>query len=55
MTGDTSMSVTSERGPRGQWIVSAIVRGYLVVKQYYYYTRREAIELFIAEYKDGIR
>lgn len=38
-----------ERTIQGAWKVSAIVEGYLVTKQYFGYTKREAIALFKEE------
>lgn len=32
------------------WEISAIVDGFLVTKQYFYYTKKEAITLFKQEY-----
>jgi hypothetical protein len=40
-----------ERGKNGQWIISAIVDGQLIHKQYYDYTKQEAIRLFMDEIK----
>ena len=41
--------VHAERGPYGQWCVSAIVRGHLMQRQYYGHNRTNSILLFIAE------
>lgn len=42
--------VSAERAfPSGAWNVSAIVNGYLMRRTYFGYTKREAIDLFIAE------
>jgi hypothetical protein len=38
-----------EKTIQGAWKVSAIVNGYLVTKQYFGYTKREAIALFREE------
>lgn len=38
-----SPSITLERGSSGQWVASAIVGGYLWHKQYYGYSKREAL------------
>ena len=43
--------MTIEKGVHGQWIVSDIVAGYLVTRQYYGYTKREAMRLFKKESK----
>ena len=45
--------MTAERNQAGAWIVSALVRGYLVTRRYYGYTRREAIRAFRAEVERG--
>ena len=39
----TYNDITIERGQHGQYIVSAIVDGYLWQKQYYGYTKRKAL------------
>jgi hypothetical protein len=41
--------ITLEKNRQGAWVVSAIVRGYLVTRQFYYYTKREAARLFLQE------
>lgn len=41
------MSVT--RGQYGQWCICAIVRGHLMMRQYYGHTKVFAIALFRAE------
>ena len=38
------------RNHAGAWVISAIVAGYLVTRQYYFYTKREAIRQFKAEF-----
>lgn len=41
------MKPTAQRlFPSGAWQVSAIVRGYLVTRMYYGYTKREAVQEF---------
>lgn len=35
-----------ERTREGGWVVSDIIGGYLVTRQYYGYTKREALQLF---------
>ena len=35
--------------PSGAWQCSAIIRGYLVTRTYYFYSRREAIAQFRRE------
>jgi hypothetical protein len=37
----------------GAWIVSDTVRGYLVTRTYYGYTKREAVRLFREEKRKG--
>lgn len=41
--------MTIEKTIQGAWKVSAIVNGYLVTKQYFGYTKKEAIALFKEE------
>lgn len=41
--------MTITRDHRGAYVISAIVRGYLVTRQYLGYSRREAIAEFRAE------
>lgn len=43
--------MTVERNHEGAYVVSDIVRGYLVTKRYYGYTKREAVALFKKENK----
>ena len=40
-----------ERNVYGAYVISDIVNGYLVTKQYYGYTKREAVALFKKETK----
>lgn len=35
-----------EKNYQGAWVISAEVKGYLVTKSYYFYTKREAVKLF---------
>ena len=42
------MSIT-KLFPSGAWQVHAIIRGYLVTRTYYGYTKREAARMFRAE------
>jgi len=42
------MSVS--RNYSGAWVISAVISGYLVTRQYYFYTKREAIRQFKAEF-----
>lgn len=41
------MTITKDH--RGAWCISAVIKGYLVQRQYFFYTRREAIKLFKEE------
>ena len=41
--------ITLEKNNQGAWVASAIVSGYLVTRQFYYYTKREAARLFLNE------
>ena len=34
----------------GAWVISAVISGYLVTRQYYFHTKREAIRSFKAEF-----
>lgn len=40
-----------ERNNQGAWVVSDTIGGYWVTRQYYYYTKREALRLFKQEFK----
>lgn len=40
-----------ERNYQGAWVISDIIGGYRVARQYYGYTKREAIRLFRADSK----
>ena len=42
--------MTIDKSYSGAWVISDIVRGYLVTRQYYFYTKREAIRQFKAEF-----
>jgi hypothetical protein len=44
--------LTVERNQYGAWVVSDIIDDYLVSKQYYDYTKKEAIEAFKEEFKE---
>jgi hypothetical protein len=35
-----------EKGPEGQYVISAIVGGHLMSKQFFGYTKKEAVKLF---------
>ena len=37
------------KNTQGAWVVSAIVGGYLMTRQFYYYTKKEAARLFLLE------
>jgi hypothetical protein len=37
------------KNTQGAWVVSAIVGGYWMTRQFYYYTKREAARLFLLE------
>ena len=41
--------MTVEKTTQGAWKVSDIVNGYLVTKQYFGYTKKEAIAIFKQE------
>lgn len=43
--------MTIERNHEGAYVISDIVKGYLVTMRYYGYTKREAIRLFRQEIK----
>ncbi len=45
------MTITTNRNRSGGLVLSAIVGGYLVSRQFYGYTKREALQLFRAEIK----
>ena len=43
--------MTISRNIHGAWVVSDIVNGRLIVRRYYYYTKREAVAAFKRETK----
>jgi hypothetical protein len=45
--------MTIEKTFQGAWRVSAIIGGWRYSKQYFYYTKREAVELFKEEFLKG--
>jgi hypothetical protein len=40
-----------EKNNAGAWVISDIIGGYRVARQYYGYTKREAVALFRADSK----
>jgi hypothetical protein len=45
--------MTIERTIQGAWRISDIIGGYLEVKQYFGYSKSEALRAFIAEHGKG--
>lgn len=45
--------MTAERTAQGAWRISAIVGGYRESRTYFFYTKREAIAEFRAEFKQN--
>lgn len=45
----TRSDVTIERNREGGWACHALVHGYLVQRQYYFFTKREALATFLAD------
>ena len=45
----TQKEITLEKNTAGAWSASAIVSGYLVTRQFYFYTKGEAARLFLQE------
>ncbi len=45
--------ISANQGIHGQWILSAMYNGFLIVSQYYFYTKEEAIDTFQEELKKG--
>lgn len=41
--------LTIEKNRQGAWVVSALVSGYLMTRQFYYYTKKESARLFLLE------
>ena len=41
-----------EKGSQGQWLITALINGYLVTRQFFGYSRKEAIKLFLQEVKE---
>jgi hypothetical protein len=46
--------MTIEKNVHGAWVVSDIIRGYLVTRFYYGYTKREAQRQFKRDTKDFV-
>lgn len=44
--------MTIEKNHSGAWIISTIWQGYLVTRSYYFYTKREAVRQFKAEFPE---
>lgn len=44
--------MTIEKNHAGAWTIYAIINGYLVTRSYYFYTKREAIRQFKAEFPE---
>jgi hypothetical protein len=40
-----------EKNINGYWIISSIIGGYLVIRKYLYYTKKQAIQMFKKELK----
>ena len=49
----TNNDMTIEKTIQGAWRISDIIGGYLEVKQYFGYSKSEAIRAFIAEHGKG--
>jgi hypothetical protein len=43
-----SSEITVTRGREGQWVVSAVINGYYESRQFFGYSRREAVSMFRA-------
>lgn len=46
-------SIQIERTFQGAWLISAMIDGYLVCKQYMGYTKKEAVSMFQQEHPEG--
>lgn len=46
-------SISIEQTFQGAWRISAIVKGYLVSKQYMGYTKKEAVALFQQQFPEN--
>ena len=44
-----------EKNIYGYWIVSDIIKGYLIERKYLYYTKEEAIRMFKKEFKGALK
>jgi hypothetical protein len=42
-----------EKNTQGAWVISDIIGGYRVTQTYYYYTKREAVQLFKQQTRAG--
>jgi hypothetical protein len=40
-----------EKNSAGAWVISALIGGYLVTEQFYFYTKKEATREFMNERK----
>jgi hypothetical protein len=50
---ESEVKMIVEKGSQGQWIITALVHGYLVSRQFFGYTRREAMKRFKLMVKDN--
>lgn len=46
-------SIQIERTFQGAWLISAMIDGYLVSKQYMGYTKKEAVSMFQQEHPES--
>lgn len=44
--------MSAYKNVHGAWVISAVIKGYLVTRQYYGYTKKEAIAEFKAENRE---
>jgi hypothetical protein len=44
-----------EKGPQGQWIISTIIDGHLVIKQFFGFSKDIAIKKFNQSLKKGVK
>jgi hypothetical protein len=47
--------LTIHKNRTGGYVISAIIDGYLITRQFYYYTKKEATRLFMEENKKGTK
>ena len=47
--GITKRDLLIEKNIHGAWVISAMAEGWNLTRQYYFYSKKEAIQKFLAE------